>query len=353
MVSQESPIARFILVTAAFIIVVAGMKSAEALLVPFLLSLFIVVIFSPPLSWLKNRGVPSGLALALVVSLVVAFGLIFGAIVGSSIAEFRGDLPQYQERLQGFSQQGQAYLDKLGIALPQEQWQDTFDPGVAFSFVGNMLASLGNVMTNAFLILLMVIFMLAEEVRFSDKMMYAKQGRAQNSLKALEKFTSSINQYMALKAGLSLLTGVLVLLWLLFLGVDYPVLWAMLAFMLNFVPNLGSILAAIPAVLLALVQLGPFEALWVAVGYVVVNTVVGNVLEPRIMGRGLDLSTLVVFVSLVFWGWVLGPVGMLLSVPLTMTVKIALENFKDTQWIAVMLGSGKGLEMPAPDKVQD
>ncbi|MEC8428670.1 MAG: AI-2E family transporter, partial [Pseudomonadota bacterium] len=147
--------------------------------------------------------------------------------------------------------------------------------------------------------------------------------------------------------------GVLVLLWLLFLGVDYPVLWAMLAFMLNFVPNLGSILAAIPAVLLALVQLGPFEAIWVAVGYVVVNTVVGNVLEPRIMGRGLDLSTLVVFVSLVFWGWVLGPVGMLLSVPLTMTVKIALENFKDTEWIAVMLGSGKGLEVPAQEKARD
>lgn len=344
MVSKGSPIARFILVAAAFVVVVAGMKSAEALLVPFLLSLFIVVIFSPPLSWLKKRGVPSGLALVLVVALVVGFGLIVGAIVGASVSEFRGDLPHYQERLQGISQQGKAYLDKLGIALPEDQWRDTFDPGIAFSFVGNMLASLGNVMTNAFLILLLVIFMLAEEVRFADKMMFAKQDKAQSSLKALEKFTDSINQYMALKAGLSLLTGLLVLVWLLFLGVDYPVLWAMLAFMLNFVPNLGSILAAIPAVLLALVQLGPLDALWVALGYVVVNTVVGNVLEPRIMGRGLDLSTLIVFISLVFWGWVLGPVGMLLSVPLTMTVKIALENFPDTQWIAVMLSSGKGLK---------
>jgi AI-2 transport protein TqsA len=111
--------------------------------------------------------------------------------------------------------------------------------------------------------------------------------------------------------------------------------------MLNFIPNLGSIIAAVPAVLLALIQLGVGDALYTGLGYVVVNMLIGNVLEPRMMGKGLDLSTLVVFLSLVFWGWVLGPVGMLLSVPLTMTLKIALESFDDTRWVAVFLGSGK------------
>ena len=115
-------------------------------------------------------------------------------------------------------------------------------------------------------------------------------------------------------------------------------LWGTLAFLLNYVPNIGSIIAAIPALLLALVQLGPGAVLWSAIGYLVVNNLVGNVIEPRFMGRGLGLSTLVVFLSLVFWGWVLGPVGMFLSVPLTMTLKIALDSSEETRWIAILLG---------------
>jgi len=123
----------------------------------------------------------------------------------------------------------------------------------------------------------------------------------------------------------------------------------LLAFLLNFVPTLGSIIAAVPAVLLALVQLGVGDAALVAAGYLAVNTVVGNGLEPRMMGRGLNLSALVVFLSLVFWGWVLGPVGMLLSVPLTMTVKIALESSDETKWVGAMLGSGQDIEKARPE----
>ena len=135
--------------------------------------------------------------------------------------------------------------------------------------------------------------------------------------------------------------GVAVWLWLWLLGVDYPILWSLLAFLLNYVPNIGSIIAAVPAVLLALVQLGPGSALWAAAGYLATNVVFGNILEPRFMGRGVGLSPLVVFLSLIFWGWVLGPVGMFLSVPLTITAKIALAASDDTRWAAVLLGTGE------------
>lgn len=159
----------------------------------------------------------------------------------------------------------------------------------------------------------------------------------------MQDFSSSVNRYVGMKTALSLLTGVVVVIWLWILGVDYPFRWGLLAFLLNFVPTVGSILAAIPAVLLALIQLGPLMSLWAAAGYVVVNVVVGNVLEPRWMGQGLHLSPLVVFLSLVFWGWILGPVGMLLSIPLTILVKIALENDDDTRWLGIMLGGGPQL----------
>ncbi len=346
---ELSPIARFLLLTAAFIIVVAGMRAAAAILEPFLLSLFIAVLCSPFLAALNRRGVPNGISILLIMGVIVLAGLAVGMVVGSSIQGFRDDIPEYQARLQGITGQVLQRLNQLGLGIEPSQWRESFNPGAALALAGNTLSSFGNVMANAFLILLMVIFILAEEVGMADKIRYANADPGK-ALAAIERFSKSVNQYMAIKMVLSLLTGTVLMIWLLILGVDYAVLWGLLAFLLNFVPTLGSILAAIPAVLLALVQLGTGSALLTALGYIVVNVGVGNIMEPRLMGRGLNLSALVVFLSLVFWGWVLGPVGMLLSVPLTMTVKIALESVDDTRWIGVMLGSGKGLyDVPKED----
>lgn len=335
----ESPIARFLIVMASFIVVVAGMRAAEPILVPFLLSLFIAVICSPPLLWMQGRGLPHWLAMLLIVATIIVGGFLVGAVLSSSIKDFRQDLPDYQHRLSEITEALFLKLNAYGLSFNWNEIREGFNPSAALSMAGNTLASFGNMMTNAFLILLTVIFILTEEVRFKDKLKYFKN--SDKTLAAIRQFTVAVNRYMAIKTIMSLLTGSIVLLWLWFLGVDYFVLWGLLAFLLNFVPTLGSIIAAVPAVLLSLVQLGGADAILVALGYFATNFGVGNVLEPRIMGRGLDLSALVVFLSLVFWGWILGPIGMLLSIPLTMTVKIALESFDDTRWVGVILGSGK------------
>lgn len=337
----NSSVGRFLVVTAAFIIVVAGMREAKSLLIPFLLSLFIAVNCSPPLMWLRKKGLSNGFAMLCVIALVVIFGIIVGVIVGGSINDFRQDLPEYQERLTLIMTAAFNRLGQFGFAIDVTQIRESFDPSAALSMAGNTLASLGNMMTNAFLILLTVVFILAEEVGFTEKLKYLGDNR--KTIAAIDQFTSGLYRYMAIKTTMSLLTGLLILVWLWTLGVDYFVLWGLLAFLLNFVPTLGSIIAAVPAVLLALVQLGVGEAVLVGLGFVMVNFVMGNMIEPRLMGRGLNLSTLVVFLSLVFWGWVLGSIGMLLSIPLTMTVKIALESFDETRWLGVMLGSGKEL----------
>jgi len=153
---------------------------------------------------------------------------------------------------------------------------------------------------------------------------------------------------MVIKTLISLATGILIAFWLFILGVDYPILWGFLAFLLNYIPNIGSIVAAIPAVVLAIIQLGFGSAVLVAAGYIVVNFVIGNVIEPRLMGRKLRLSTLVVFLSLIFWGGLLGLVGAILSVPLTMALKFAFESSESTRWIAVLLGSEKMDEVYVP-----
>lgn len=341
MSGELSPMAKGLLIAAAFVVVVAGLKAAETVLVPFLLSVFIALIFSPLLAWLKERRVPNVVAICLIIALVVLIGWLIGILVGSSISDFRKNLPAYQEGLQQLSGGLLTWLGEHGVKLDMEQMRNSFDPGKIMQLAGNTLSSLGNAMTNAFLILLTVIFILAEQVGFSEKLQLARKDNGV-SRDTMQKFTDSVNSYLGIKSLLSLLTGVLVMVWLWILGLDYPVMWGLLAFLLNFVPNIGSIIAAVPPVLLALVQLNPLFAGLTALGFVVVNVLVGNFLEPRIMGRGLNLSPLVVFLSLVFWGWVLGPVGMLLSIPLTIMVKIALENDPDTRWMGVMLGSGEG-----------
>lgn len=340
MQTTASPVARFLMVTAAFIIVVAGMRAAESLLVPFFLSLFIAIICTPLLSLMKRYRIPSGLSILFIVVIMVVAGLFIGAIVGSSINSFTADIPIYQQRLLVLSLELQEWLSGLGVQIDPQQWREIVNPSAALAIAGNTLTSFGNIMTDGFLILLTVMFILAEEVNFIDKFRHASNS-SEKTIDALSRFAGSINTYMAIKTLVSFATGILVMVALWIIGVDYPVLWGLLAFLLNFIPTFGSILAAVPPVLLAIVQLGFGEALATAALYVTVNIVVGSVLEPRFMGRGLDLSSLVVFLSLVFWGWILGPVGMLLSVPLTIMVKIALENSPDTHWIGVMLGSGE------------
>ncbi len=339
---KRSPIIQFLLGLAAFVVVVAGMRTAESLLVPFLLSLFIAVICTPPLLWMKSKGLPGWLAMLIVVANVAVCGLVVAVVVGSAISDFRQDLPDYQQRLSDITAGLFLKLETFGLSVDIEQLRSSFNPSAALSVAGNTLAQLGNLMTNAFMILLTVVFILAEEVGFSEKLKSTSKN-SEKTIAAIAQFTTGVNRYMAIKALMSLLTGTLIMVYLWILGVDYFVLWGLLAFLLNFVPTLGSIIASVPAVLLALVKLGFGDAVLVAAGFFAVNFGVGSVLEPRVMGRGLDLSTLVVFLSLVFWGWVLGPVGMLLSIPLTMTVKIALESFDDTRWIGVLLSSGRSI----------
>jgi predicted PurR-regulated permease PerM len=208
-----------------------------------------------------------------------------------------------------------------------------------------LLTGLGAVLSNALLILISVVFMLLEAAVFRQKLQDAF-GSSEPSLEKFNSFFTSINRYIVIKTGASLATGLLAYILLLILGVDYALLWALFTFLLNYIPNIGSIMASIPPILLALIQSGPWLAIGTAVGYFSINTLIGSILEPRILGKGLGLSTLVVFLSLVFWGWVLGPVGMLLSVPLTMTLKIALSASDETNWLSTMLDATPGRRLP-------
>jgi len=321
---------------AAFVVVVAGMQAATDMLVPFLLAAFLAIICLPPLKWLTDRGLSPTVSVLIITLTLILMGTLLGIFVGASISEFSKNLPTYQMRLNDMFAALITWFSGHGIAIDLESLRHRFDPSVALGMAGNLLSGFGNVLANTFLIVLTVIFLLIEASALPHK--WRAIGESAPSTVGIEKFLTSVNSYLAIKSWVSMATGLCITTWLSILGVDHAILWGLVAFLFNFVPNIGSIIAAVPAVLLALVQLGVGDAVLTGLGFVAVNLVMGNVIEPRFMGRGVGLSTLIVFVSLVFWGWILGPVGMLLSVPLTMIVKLALEANEDTQWISVLLG---------------
>ena len=327
---------------AAFVVVVAGMRAGAGLIVPFLLALFIAVISSPALDWLERRGLPRAMAMIVVIAAIVAIGMGITGLVGSSLRQFTASLPEYTDRLNSYTQAVESWLDQRGVPFEAKELRDLIDASRVMKLAADIFNSFGGVLTNAFLIFLTVVFLLLETASFTVKLR-AVVDDPDDTLARVRNVTESVKRYLAIKTLTSLLTGVVIGASLAFLGVENAVLWGLLAFMLNYVPNIGSIIAAVPAVLFALVQLGVGGALATAAVFAVVNVLIGSVLEPRFMGRGLGLSTLVVFVSLVFWGWVLGPVGMFLSVPLTMTVKIGLGANERTRWLAVFLGSAHEL----------
>lgn len=345
---------RWLLGMASVIVIIAGLKSAEAIVIPIMLALFISIISIPPMRWLIRHKVPPILAVLTIIAIIVGLGSILTIIVISSIDTLMDRLPDYQERLEDSMFDILPHLEQFGIPVEREALVEQFNPGQAMDLFGRTLSGLGNVLTSTFLVVFIVLFILLEQAGLPEKLRKALPN-AERSMANTSGFIRQVNKYLVIKTSISLVTGTVITLWLWFLGVDFAVLWGLIAFLMNFIPNVGSILAAIPAVLLAIVQLGFGDAALVAMGFLAVNVVLGTLIEPRLMGSGLGLSPLVVFLSLITWGWLFGPVGMFLSIPLTMIVKIALEENQSTRWIAIMLGNAREelpahVERPRPDE---
>jgi predicted PurR-regulated permease PerM len=336
---------------ASVIVIIAGLKAAEAITIPIMLALFLAIISTPFLRMLTGRGVPSGIAVLIVLFVLVVFGGLLAMVVSNSIDNFIAQLPQYQARLQTSLTNLIPLIERAGLPVDRDAVMAHINPSSVMGTVGAALSAVGSLLTNVFLVVFIVIFLLMEEATFPRKIRAAMPD-ANFTLDTASGFIERVNKYLLIKTIISLITGVLVTIWLTLIGVDFPVLWGLVAMLMNFIPNVGSLIAAVPAVLLALVQLGLGDAIWVAMGYVVINVVMGSIIEPKYMGKGLGLSPLVVFLSLLIWGWLFGPVGMFLSIPLTMIVKIGLEQYETTRWIAIML-SNDAPETPEQRETSD
>jgi predicted PurR-regulated permease PerM len=349
--NQQQEVSRsthFLMTVASFVIVVAGMKAAASILVPFLVAVVLAVVAGPIVFWLTGKGVGSWLAVLLVVFVLIGVLTLMGISVGSSLNDFLLALPSFQERCREEVSRAVEWLAGRGFEISDQTLLNPFNPGAVMGLVADVLTSVGGLLTNALLIFLTAMFLLLEASSFPAKLVRAFGDRAA-SLAHFKEFVSKLKRYAAIKTAMSLLTGIAVAIWVWICGIDFPLVWGLLAFLLNYIPNIGSIAAAVPAILLGFIQHGLGAALIVMVGYLVINLTVSNLLEPRFMGKGVGLSTAVVFLSLIVWAWILGPVGMLLSVPLTITLKMALQSSEKTRWIGVLLGPARP-EMSSDDQ---
>ncbi|MES0263852.1 AI-2E family transporter [Citrobacter sedlakii] len=327
---------KIVIMLGMLVIILTGIRFAADIIVPFILAIFLAVVLNPLVQRMVKLRVPRVMAVSILVLIIVMAMVLLLAYLGTSLNELARTLPQYRSSLVVPLKNLEPWLVRLGIGVSVDELVKYIDPNAAMTLVTNLLAQLSNAMSSIFLLLLTVVFMLLEVPQLPTKFQQIMT-RPVEGMAAIQRAIDSVSHYLVLKTAISIVTGLVVWAMLAALEVRFAFVWGLLAFALNYIPNIGSVLAAIPPIAQVLVFGGLYDALVVLVGYLMINLVFGNILEPRIMGRGLGLSTLVVFLSLIFWGWLLGPVGMLLSVPLTIIVKIALEQTVAGQSIAILL----------------
>lgn len=323
---------RIVLILAAIIVVGAGIKFAAPLLVPVLVASFIAIVTAPLVMWLCDKGVPRFFAVLSGLLLDVAAGAALGFPFAAAVATFSERIPKYASMLSGQLQHLESWLASRGIHF--ESIYDFSDSTRMLDVATTAAQYAASLVSQMVLVLLIVAFMLFESAGLREKL---ARIATPSQIRDLSSAAREVNTYLVAKTVLSLATGLLVFAWCWWRGVDVPVLWGLLAYFLNYIPTVGQIIAAIPAITLALIQLGPGQALVVAAGYGAINLAIGAI-EPRVMGQALGLSSLVVLVSMVVWGWLLGPVGALVSAPLTMVIKHGLSHNDDFRWMAELLG---------------
>lgn len=331
---------RFLVTIAAFMIVVAGLREAKSLILPILMAAFLAILAMGPVSWLTERKVPKWLAYVMVFTAFIGAAVGVGYALGDSVADFSNRRPEFEavlnERLGGVI----TFLDGAGLAPSRDDLAENVDSDQVVRMVGGALQAVGAVLSNLLFVALTLGFMLAEAAGLPNKIRMAI-GDPGADISRLTRILAQINTYLWVKTQVSFITGLMAWGLCAACDIEYAFLWGLVAYVLNYIPQLGSFIAAVPPILVGYVQHDWPIALGVLIGYIVINVLMGSIIEPRWMGRTFGLSTLIVFLSLLFWGFVWGPVGMFLSVPLTMVVKIMLEQSDDLGWIAVLMGSGR------------
>jgi AI-2 transport protein TqsA len=340
--------AQALMMLAAAAIVAGAIKLAAAFIAPFLVAACIAIAVQPIFRWVHSSRIPN--FSAIVLSLLVVIGLLVGvgALLVVALANLAGSTVQYVSSLHQVQMQATVWLEAHHQhALAQSLYGSHLDALLqqATTFV---VMGVPTVLSTVVTVLLLIVFMLLE-VTTMPKRVHAALGWSPSTFSDFSRTMSEIQRYLSVKTATSAATGICCGLWCAVCGVPNPALWGLVTFALHYVPTVGSLVAAMPPVFIALTAFGIGRAAEVAGGLAFFSLIIGNLIEPNALGRSLSVSPLVVLLSMFVWGWLLGPTGALLSVPLTLIAKIVLWNTSDLHWVAVLLGPTP----PAAARVSD
>lgn len=325
-----------LLAATCLVVVVAGLRAAAEVLVPIVIAIFLTVLLAPLVRSLRRLRVPPFVGIPLVVIACVAVLALIGGVVGQSVNALMTSAPSYHQRFVELTHALDSWLRDHRIAISQQRLMSTLRPDTVLPLVGRTLSQVATVLSHTVLVLLLVVFLLFDAVDLPERMRVAL-GRTSTDVERFSRIAAEVKEYLVLKTYLCLFTGLVTWIVLFATGIDFAPLWALFAVLLGYIPNIGPFIATAPPVLLALLQVGPGRMLIVLGLLSTVYLVIGNVLEPQLLGRRLGLSAFTVFVALIVWGWIWGPAGMLLSVPLMVVIKILLENSPNYGWLALLL----------------
>ncbi len=334
-------IGTFLLGLIAVVAVGAVLKAAKAVVLPLVIAWLLSYLVWPVVAFLRRRRVPTGLAVTLVLMLLLGFGFLVGLFLNGRVSAFLQVYPKYQSKLAELVSEFGARFHISDEELAKINWGQRLG-----GYLVRLSGSLFSLLSNVLLVVIFLVFLLLGKSHFPAKIDQAFQpDQAERIQEILRSITAQIGRYLFLQFLISLVTALLVWLALRKLEIDFALTWAALAFILNFIPTIGSIVASIPPILVALVQFYPNY--WPAVGtlaaVLTIQQLMGNVVAPKLMGDQLNLSPVVVLLSLLFWGWLWGFAGAVLSVPIASTIKIVCENVEPLRPISIMMGSGRGM----------
>ena len=327
---------KFLLALGCTVVVVGGLKLAADLLVPIVLAFFLSVISLPILRWLRSKGIPRFPAVFLTV--IVGLGILSPVVfIGlNMVTEFQNNFDTYNE---GLTKKAVEFQEWVGKTLDYEMTIDTEKViSTIQSSVFNFIGGAAGFLKDFTFVVILMIFFLSEAGGFSRKLIAIRRANGPD-FAAFTETAKDVQKYLGIKTLISFITGILAAAVTGWLGLEFALLWGMVAFIFNYIPAIGSIIASIPPTLLALVDKSPGTALAVLIGFLIINMILGNFVEPMLLGRRFGISTAVVVLSVVFWGWLWGITGMFLAVPLTMLLKVTLNDSDEFKWFAVFLGS--------------
>jgi len=317
------------------LIIVASLKLGSGLVLPFLISFFIFIIFLPLINKLNSFSIPSIISSLIVFSIIIVIIFLLTAFIVSSSNDIVKSIPSYQEKFHQLSPQIIAFFEQFNISLKWSHIINFIEPAKIINQITIFFKGMGNIIVNLFLTLFLVVFLLLESSMILKKAFYLAKTKQQKE--KLKLFLKSMNRYFLLKTFTSALTALFIWIMLEYFNLQYAFIFAVLAFLLNFIPSIGSYIASFPPIFISMLQLDMIDTITIIIGYLIINNLIGSFLDPKIMGKDLGLSTFVVFISMVIWGWILGPFGMFLAVPLTIAIKIASEDSRNYHWLSIVL----------------